>query len=155
MKTVNQISKLLGVSRQSIYKKIDNLGDSFSRHKNVSKNTLRIDDEGIELLKNTFKKPVNQDCQVDSKATVNQQRQVDNEVIEVLKNQRDQLVNQLTEKDKQIESLLSKVENMQILLRNEQEKNKLLLEDSNNRKEKNIHIEAENKKQWWRFWSEK
>lgn len=132
---ISKASKELNVSRQSIYNKLKDT--KIVELKNNVKETEKgkmINTKGLEVLRKIFNDYLEQkaNAKVESKTTVN-----DNKVellIETLQKENEYLKEQLT---KQIQM----TENSQILLKNEQEKSKLLLETTHS------------KSKWWKPWS--
>lgn len=137
MKTLSQIAKDLGVSRQAVYKKLDNIPsiNSFELTSKIN-GVLHVNEQGETLIKSAFKNRrkgnsfVNEDVKSDSKQTDNFTIIIDN-----LNNQVENSKEQIKMKDEQIlklqellEHQQSLLENQQVLLKKEQEKSILLLE---------------------------
>lgn len=124
MKTISEIAKLCGVSRQSIYSKINSKALqgllTGHMHKNDKGFTV-FDDEGVNIIS----------CQFDSQFTVKKESidcKHDSEIIEVLKEQIKIKDNRIDSLMNQIDTQLKQMENMQILLKQEQNTVKLLEE---------------------------
>ena len=128
MKTVSEIAKEMGVSPQAVYKKINgSMGAELKKHLHKDKRGRTvIDSTGARLLmgKGSAKDP----------SSTKQKKPVDNSMSTLL-------MEQLREKDKQISelldqntSLIQKLENMQVLLKNEQQQKTLLLESPTEKK---------------------
>lgn len=96
-KTIKQIADELGVSKTSVYKKIDNLGLRSSLRKSQTKFT--VDETQETLIKSAFSKNEPQT------KTANQVCDIDNQVYGVLKTTIDTLQRELEIKNKQIEEL--------------------------------------------------
>jgi predicted transcriptional regulator YheO len=135
---MSEIAKMLCVSRQTVYNKIDKL--NLQQHIQESDKGKILSEEGLNILKkalgftvstvNIQSKPVNDSKYMDSyidtlKSEIEHLRAV---IIEKDR-QSTEKDKQLCEKDKQIESLTRLIENGQILQRQQQDKI-LLLEDS-------------------------
>lgn len=103
MFTVSEVAKIIGKSRQTIYKICKEID---SKYYSYEIGSLQITDEGLKYFKDRFIKVSPEDDLVNS--LLEQLRQKDL---------------QLAEKDKQIEQLLEQSKNFQILLRAEQDKN--------------------------------
>lgn len=117
MKKVSEVAKELGVSPQSIYKRINNTFKQRLKehvHKDEGGKTL-IDTEGIEIIRESFKPT---DCEPFQQPFNNRSQE---RLIEIM-------AKQLEEKDQQITNMMRQMEIMQMLLKNEQEKGRLLLE---------------------------
>ena len=123
-KSISDVAKLLKVSRQTIYNKLDK-GDLDKFTKVIDKVKF-ISPEGIEALKKMFSP---------SNDTVNKQSNSQKEskyidtLIESLRTENKSLKDQLSIKDNQILDLIRLLENMQVLQRE-----KKLLEESTNKK---------------------
>jgi len=122
MKSISEIAKKLDITYQAVYKKINNqLKTELKKHIHLQENKkILIDDEGIEIIEDSLK--------TDNFRVNNQ---LNTEFITFLQRQ-------IEIKDSQIDNLLGKIENMQVLLKNEQDKNKLLL--------------TPKEKKAWQFW---
>jgi len=132
---VSVVAKELNVSPQAVYKRLNNglngLNNGLNglnKHVHKDKQGKKvIDTEGVELLRQSFVST----SSTTSSTTVQQPfKQPFKQDID------DILLEQVREKDKQInellrqnESLINKLENMQILIKNEQEKTRLLITD--------------------------
>jgi predicted transcriptional regulator len=120
MKTISEIAKELSVSRQSVYRKVTkNVTGRLQGHVHKENGaTTMIDDVGVQILKdlfcnNGYSKVTQSDNQSDTRG--------DSKIISILQEQ-------LQKKDEQIATLMSQMENMQILLKQEQNTVKLLEE---------------------------
>jgi hypothetical protein len=120
MKTISEIAKELSVSRQSVYRKVTkNVTGRLQGHVHKENGaTTMIDDIGVQILEdlfcnNSYSKVTQSDNQSDT--------QGDSKIISILQEQ-------LQKKDEQIATLMSQMENMQILLKQEQNTVKLLEE---------------------------
>ena len=123
MKKISEVAKELGVSRQTVYRRVTkNATAELQSH--VTKDdrgTTLIDTEGVAILTKMF------DCNTDSNAdnqSYSKSYSADNLLIEMMQKQ-------ISEKDEMIKDLLRKLEIMQVLLKNEQEKGQLLIEENN------------------------
>ena len=120
MKKVSELAKELGVSPQSIYKRINKTFKQQLKqhvHKDESGKTL-IDSGGEEIIKRSFKRKDDEPFNEPFTDTFK----------EFLVKQVEEKDRQISELMKQNESLTNKLEIMQILLKNEQEKGRLLIE---------------------------
>ena len=140
--TVIEVSKMLNVTRQCIYSKLNTLREELKENITIKDNTKYLNEFAIEIIKKTLKDP--------TAKTNNKSKKQSNDLdidltIQMLKEQ-------LKIKDEQLKSKDKLIENMQILLKKEQEntlilsenlnKNMLLLEDDRNKSKKSI----------WNFW---
>lgn len=113
MKTISEIAKLCGVSRQSIYSKVNSKSLQGLLTGHIHKNDkgfTAFDDEGVNVIS----------CQYDSQFTVKNESidskldsKLDSEIIEILKEQ-------IKIKDSRIDTLMNQMENMQVLLKEQQ-----------------------------------
>jgi hypothetical protein len=144
MKTVREVSKELGVSRQTIYSKLtDNFKKKFTTTKIVNgKETLVINNDGVDYLKNMVDKP---DSQADSQTDSKFDYQLDNELIGLLTDTIEILQRQLEVKDIQIMELNKRLEEAQELNRN----NQILLHRQQEPKMIEAKGESEEKKSLW------
>lgn len=129
MRTVNQIAKELGVSPQAIYKKVNGSlkGDLKKNiHKDKITGKTLIDDKGFEIIKarsiQTNKAPAGSNQEPD---------QIPNSFVTLLGDQLKEKDRQIAELMNQNKSLIDKLENMQVLLKNEQQQQALLVDNSN------------------------
>lgn len=118
MKTMSQLSKDYNISPQAVYKRLKRLSNKLSPYLDKDENgrtVVNIDGERI-LMSGIEKINIQ-----DSQAQDNQNNHVDNQFNVFLQDQikvKDQQIKNLLEQNK---DLVKKVENMQVLLRNEQE----------------------------------
>lgn len=149
MKTLSEIAKDIGVSRQAVYQKVNGML-STNLHEFTQKinGILHIDKHGESIIKSAFNSKnkivsvVNDDYKLDSKV-------IDNftVIVDSLNTQIENSKEQIKIKDEQIlklQELLQHqqglLENQQVLFKKEQEKNILLLERKKN-------------KTFWQKWS--
>lgn len=104
MFTVSEVAKIIGKSRQTVYKLCKEIDSKYYTYETGS---LQITDLGLEYFKDRF-------CNDSAD---------NNSVIDSLLEQLRQKDLQLAEKDKQIDQLLEQSRNFQVLLRAEQDKN--------------------------------
>lgn len=174
--TITEVSKLLKISRVTIYKKIEKLTD-LQRHITVKNNNKYIDIEGIEIIKNSL--DVNQRCKeftplVDEKNKVFTPENIEIKLNEDIHadvnlftsvqtdyiNNLQELLNDLKkDKEKQIEDLNKQinVKDLQIQSLTDalgtsqrlNENNQILLQQS---QQKILFLEqvSDRKKNWWR-----
>jgi hypothetical protein len=152
--SISEASKLLKVSKVTIYKKLDKV-NGLKEHIKQLKEGKCISEEGFELLKKSiqltpFTKPLQQEFKADNENEVSERdlivykqliTNLESQVND-LKDDRQKLYEQLGTKDKQIDSLTRLNENSQVLLKQHQEKI-LFLEDSQTK-------EPEEKKSLWK-----
>lgn len=134
---VGEIAELLNVTKQCIYKKINSL-ENVKQHLTIKNKTKYLTNEGISILKQNIKPNTESSIlNVEHRLKSYYEKQIENLKEIIIKNNDDHerilqlLQNQLITKDKHLE-------NMQVLLKNEQDKNKLLLTSA--------------EKKWWQFW---
>lgn len=130
MKKVSEIAKELTVTRQSIYKRINStLTDELTGHIfKDEKGSMLIDTEGVVILKESFTETKGVNGTVNDKedySTVDSTDYCENDSANSDLNKF--LMKHIEDLTKQNESLINKLEIMQMLLRNEQEKGRLLL----------------------------
>ena len=131
MKRVSEVASELNVSRQTVYNRVyKTLTKELTGHIHIDKQGKKvIDARGVTIIKKSLlvKQPVKQ--------SVKRLQPIDKDFTQPIdKEIKDILVDQLQEKDKQInellrqnQSLIDKVENMQHLLNNTQQENQLLI----------------------------
>ncbi len=144
MKTVREVSEQLGVSRQTIYSKLtDKFKKEFTTTKLINgKETLVINNKGVECLKTMVDKPDNQtDSQDDSKLDY----RFDNKLIGLLTDTIEILQKQLEVKDVQIMELNKRLEEAQELNKN----NQILLHRQQEPRMIEAKVETEEKKDSW------
>jgi chromosome segregation ATPase len=140
--SISEVAKILNITTQAVYKKIDkfdhDLEDCLTRKNNI----LHINKKGLDVLKgNSNKDPENNyDFETDLNSVTNK---ITNLVDNLVTNQIDVLSTELKEKNKQIEDLNRIIENMQVLLKQSQQ-NQLLL--SENLKQHQVLLEKKNEK---------
>lgn len=143
MKTIAEIAKEIGVSKQAVYDKIKKEPLSSALKDLIEKvdNTLHIKLDGVELIKSAFNKESQSIVSSKPLDTISQV------LIETLQKQIETITKELAVKNKQIEDLQNALErerehsrqqaenlteltrNSQILLKQEQEKTAFLLPD--------------------------
>lgn len=135
MKTIAQIANEIGVSRQAVHKKVTGtLSSSLQGFTKKIDGVLHVNDEGQNIIKSSFFKSKS-DGSVNS--DVNKNLHVDvnlTPLVDSLNKQLEYLQQQLNSKDEQILSLQKLLENQQVLLKQEQDKNVLFLESSKGKK---------------------
>jgi transposase len=145
--SISEVSKQLNVSKVTIYKKINKINE-LKQHVKQLKDGICIAEEGIEVIKKSLQEnqamkhlqpelkgePTSEETTVELTVYKQLIEIMEKQVLE-LKEDRQRLYEQLGIKDKQLESLTDALstaqrlnENSQVLLRQEQEKNQLLLE---------------------------
>lgn len=148
--TVIDISKRLSISRQAIYKKLEKMVE-LKPHIKVKNNVKYVDEEGLELIRmsmddNSAGTQTTNDNPSYTSSTCNDEfstrlsgshDKLTEDYIRTLEEDKKKLFEELQTKNKQIEALTDALnqsqrlnENSQILLKHEQERNKMLLESS-------------------------
>lgn len=103
-KTIKQIADELGISKQAVFKRIDNLGLRSKLTK--IDNQLMVEKEQENMIKSAFSEK-----QPSTKPSTSLQLETVNDaVVEVLLNQSEMLKNELKIKNKQIEELNKRLE---------------------------------------------
>ncbi|EUJ42577.1 HTH domain-containing protein [Listeria fleischmannii] len=122
-KTITELAKELGVSRQAIYKRVNQLPTTLSPKKVDGVYKLNVD--AIRFIKNSVNQIDNEsDNQVDTEVDRLSQQ------IQDLKEDKIQLNEQLKTKDKQLETMQKLVDQQQQLLLKEQQKKSIILRRS-------------------------
>ena len=121
-KTIKQIADELGISKQAVFKRIDNLGLRSKLTK--IDNQLMVEKEQENMIKSAFseKQPSTKpSTKLSTKPSTSLQLETVNDaVVEVLLNQSEMLKNELKIKNKQIEELNKRLEENQKLLDQQQ-----------------------------------
>ena len=121
-KTIKQIADELGISKQAVFKRIDNLGLRSKLTK--IDNQLMVEKEQENMIKSAFseKQPSTKpSTKLSTKSSTSLQLETVNDaVVEVLLNQSEMLKNELKIKNKQIEELNKRLEENQKLLDQQQ-----------------------------------
>lgn len=128
--TMSEVAKLLNVSRQTVYNKI-NSQDLQPYIHDTDRGKILLE-EGFQILKTMLGSTVN----LQSKP-VNDSKYIDT-LIDSLKSENENLRRIVVDQSKQIENLTKLIENSQVLLKHEQEKNALLLESSEEKSKRRI-----------------
>lgn len=128
-KTIKQIADELGVSKQAVFKKIDNLGCRQQLTK--IDNQFTIDEKLENTIKKAFSEKVNTFKNVNqssTKSSTDNQKLTDylTDTLKVLQQQNELLSRQLEEKDKQISNLQKLINQSQQLQAIAENKIKLL-----------------------------
>lgn len=158
MYKVSEISELLGVSKVTIYKKIDSLKKELRPHIKLKQKIKYIDNEGIEIIKNSLainKQTVNKlndrltqdELTQDNSIYIEELTELKKEYIQELKSQIGYLKKELESKDKIISTTNELLRNSQVLLKQEKE-TKLLMheqlkEEILNKQQEQIQAENE------------
>lgn len=94
MYRIIEVARMLGVSKVTVYKKINKNKKLLKNHVHIRSNISYVDDEGVEIIKNTIEASLqNQDLS---------EIEIKREAIEHLKMMVDLLNQQITEKKNQI-----------------------------------------------------
>jgi predicted transcriptional regulator len=124
-KTIKQIADELGVSKQAVFKKIDNLGCRQQLTK--IDNQFTVDEKLENTIKKAFSEKVNTFKNVNQSSTDNQKlTDYLTDTLKVLQQQNELLSRQLEEKDKQISNLQKLIDQSQQLQAIAENKIKLL-----------------------------
>lgn len=128
-KTIKQIADELGVSKQAVFKKIDNLGCRQQLTK--IDNQFTVDEKLENTIKKAFSEKVNTFKNVNqssTKSSTDKQKLTDylTDTLKVLQQQNELLSRQLEEKDKQISNLQKLIDQSQQLQAIAENKIKLL-----------------------------
>lgn len=125
MKSIYQIAKEMDKSHQVVYRKFKSqFMHQYMHHVHKNeKGTVLIDSDGEAIFKSMF----NADY---AQSAAPEYAPVHSQIVEILQEQLKIKDGQLIKKDEQIQDILKKLENMQVLLKHEQEKSTLYLESS-------------------------
>ena len=97
-----------------------------------------VDDKGLEAIKQTLK--YNQNSEAESEVAATEVTLLKEDMIEILKNNIEFIKDQLTVKDGQLYNINKLLENTQVLFKQEQEKNKVVLSLPETIKEHDIQL---------------
>ncbi len=123
--TITEAARLLKVSRQTVYNKLDR--PDLQGHLQDTDKGKVLTEQGFRLLQSLFN---SQHSTVNGQSNAVQDSQYIDTLIDSLKTENERLSNLLTDQSKQIDNLTRLLENSQVLLKSEQERNQLLLEAS-------------------------
>jgi predicted transcriptional regulator len=139
MKTISEIADELGIPRQKVYRYIkkENISSTSNDKSTINHDTsndkrvMYFDDVAISNIKSYFQahnpsKEINHD-ESNDKSTINHDTSKDM-LIDVLKTELEFRNKEIENKNKEISTLMNQMENMQILLKQEQNTVKLLEE---------------------------
>lgn len=148
-KTIKQIADELGVSKQAVFKKIDNLGCRQQLTK--IDNQFTVDEKLENTIKKAFLKKFNTDKTVNQSSTTSStdNSQLMNylmDTLKVLQQQNELLSKQLEEKDKQISNLQKLIDQSQQLHAMAENKINLLEQKQTSPEPVNVTTSAETKK---------
>lgn len=118
LKSVEEVSEELGISKAAVYKKLKD--EKYSKLIIKENGKMMISEELLEELKKNQKRKIE---------IINEVEIVDKKDLEVIKNESDKkileiLLKQLEEKDNQINKLQDLIASNQIIIKNQQEKEK-------------------------------
>lgn len=164
---VVEIAEKLGVSKVSVYNKIKQYNKELKPHLSKLKGVTYIDKQGFKIIKesfNLFNQAKTKDTGENHEATdkvndtnsLNSILKVKNEQLKGLKDHIQYLENQIQVKDDLIKDQNKQLENFQVLLLNEQKRNKLLegkIEESQTEKE--MAVATEEKLGFFQRWLRK
>lgn len=143
LKSVEEVSEELGISKAAVYKKLKE--EKYSKLIIKENGKMMISEELLEELKKNQKRKIE---------IINEVEIVDKKDLEVIKNESDKkileiLLKQLEEKDNQINKLQDLIASNQIIIKNQQEKEKEQLKLEEHFKEidrKLVEIRQRNKR---------
>lgn len=145
MKTIKQIADELGVSKTAVRKKIANLGLRSSLQ--VNGNQFLVDETQENLIKSAF---LENESRTENRKQVSEKT----ESLQLVSNIVDVLMEQLKEKDKQIERLQTELENAQKIISQSQQLHAMTEQKLLEKKEQQPNLEdvaTVEKKRWWWF----
>lgn len=150
MKSVAELAEELDVTPQAIYKRLNGrLKSRLKKHTKKSKGKTLINSQGQAIIRDSFDLRVETEFKRVESPVESPSSPINSVLIDQLQT-KDEQIKQLM---KQNESLLEKIENMQVLLRHEQEKNLLLIEqhgENDTRNSKTADEPASEKTlSWW------
>lgn len=138
---IPEIVDIIGVSRATVYNKINSLSNVLDKYTTVRKGTKYIHSEGVEILKKSIRYSNILESQEADSAEISETKQenIDNtndsneskilenqesstKYIESLESQLEYLKSIISEKDKQLGDMTRLVENSQVLQKQQQEK---------------------------------
>lgn len=133
MYDVNEVAKLIGISKVTVYKKLKKL-KGLEPYIVVKDDKTYVLEDGIEVIKLSLQvnKEVNSEVEDEvASEVISTELIVNNQFINLLTEQLIEKDNQLREKDKQIAELIGLNKNNQVLLKQQQDKeiNQLQLEE--------------------------
>ena len=154
--TIAEVSEILGVTKQCVYNKLNNLNE-LKPHLKIKNNTKYLSKEGLEVIKENlnFKhvelkhlNGLNDDSNVENvnlkilienyESQIKDLKESVNTIKSIYEEQIVYLKNESMEKNEQLKNKDRLIENMQVLL-----------------KEQKMLTEAQLKKNWWQFWKKK
>ncbi|WP_167630541.1 HTH domain-containing protein [Listeria valentina] len=126
-KTISELAKELGVSRQAIYKRVNQLPSTLTPKK-VDK-VYKLNADAVEFITKSVNQPDNQNDNENDNQVV---KEVDRltEQNKELKAEKEQLHKHLIAKDEQLAGMQKLLDQQQQLLLKEQQKNQLFLEEA-------------------------
>ena len=120
MYNVEEVSKMIGVSRVTIYKKIKKLQE-LEKYIVNKEDRVYILEAGIKILKDNINKNKKKD-KIENKEISIDLQESNKELINILKEQLKEKDIQIKEKDKHISELINLNKNNQVLLKQQQDK---------------------------------
>lgn len=141
VKTIKELAEEFGVSKQAVRKSVDRLIPT--NYKLGINNKIEVDTEGYSILKDYYRKNINQNIDV----AANLPPTIDNQVVDILKHELELSHEKNKHQQEQIDNLQKLLENQQVLTLQAQERVQLL---ETQKAEMDI-IEKEQKNKW-KFW---
>lgn len=141
VKTIKELAEEFGVSKQAVRKSVDRLIPT--NYKLGINNKIEVDTEGYNILKDYYRKNINQNIDV----AANLPPTIDNQVVDILKHELELSHEKNKHQQEQIDNLQKLLENQQVLTLQAQERVQLL---ETQKAEMDI-IEKEQKNKW-KFW---
>lgn len=121
MYNVEEVAKIVGVSKVTVYKKIKNLKE-LEKFLVNKEDRVYILEEGIKILKDSINKNKHNPNKINVEDEVSVDLESNKELINMLKDQLKEKDIQLKEKDKQLNELINLNKNNQVLLKQQQDK---------------------------------
>lgn len=152
--TVKQLAEELGITKQAVHKRINQLPAKL-KPKKVS-GVYRINIDTATYIRNSV---YQLDNQSDNQSTIKKKANMSNDsltaIIEEFKIEKKKIYDQIDKKDEQIinlQKLLAQQQQLTLQSNNEKNMKQLQLEEVQERNNK-LQSKDENTKKWWKFWS--
>lgn len=142
--TIKQALTELNISKATLYYRINKFKSKMEPHILMRNSKKFISHEGMEILKANDGLDSLPDSSDNGSDCSENKKQINNDAFNVLKMENEFLKSQIKEKDNQIQTLSRLIENSQLLLKHEQDKNTMLIEE-----------EKSKKKRFWEIFSKK
>lgn len=121
---VSEIAELMGLSKVSVYNRINHNKDRLKPYISKDKGVTYINDKGFTVLKELFTdftEEPDQEIEIPQEPKVSEVETITREIIEMLKGELEMKNLQLQEKDKQIAELLKVTQAQQVLMKTDRE----------------------------------